>query len=541
MRWRLLSLSALVCLFAAAPAIAAPPDTIRVGGPSSPDDAKVAVVGTSSSAVGRTFRVVTRTGRTVLTGRLTAARGTAAPWRHTARADLSAVRTAGSYTVRVGRLRSRTWLVRPEAQRTPVRTILRYFSTNADGREPSPAHGPSHLHDAVVATGPYAGQHFDLTGGWMDAGDTLKFTQTTAYAAAALQAAARLDPADAAELRATADVGVRWLVKAHPRDDLFIAQVGDERDHQLGFRDPASDDASPEPGIGTRQAYPNMGGDLGGKAALALALAADRATGAARDALLDQARTWYAAGVASGRPAPDLPKPAGGFYVGDTADDALAAGAAALYRSTGEQAYLESALRFLGRTHADGSLSWNRLAGFAAADLCGRLGAPAVSDAAAREIACRALTAQGAAAIGQARSTAFSTPGPFGWGQTGQNASGALATAAGTPEGASVGTAARDWLLGLNPWGASFVAGFGPRSPQRLHHWASLRGRGRPAGGVVGGPAPRADILAQHFGAPKASPFNTPQATYEDNGDDYVTSEPAIDYAAGSILLLAIS
>ena len=70
--------------------------------------------------------------------------------------------------------------------------------------------------------GPLDGQRVDLTGGWMDAGDTLKFTQTTSYTVVALLLAGRLDPADAVPLRASAEVGVRWLLKAHPAPDVFV-------------------------------------------------------------------------------------------------------------------------------------------------------------------------------------------------------------------------------------------------------------------------------------------------------------------------------
>jgi len=35
------------------------------------------------------------------------------------------------------------------------------------------------------------------------------------------------------------------------------------------------------------------------------------------------------------------------------------------------------------------------------------------------------------------------------------------------------------------------------------------------------------------------SPFNSKFASYEDRRADYVTSEPALDYAAATILLLA--
>ena len=108
-----------------------------------------------------------------------------------------------------------------------------------------------------------------------------------------------MDPADAGALSAEADVGVRWLVKAHPAPDLFIAQVGDERDHDRGFRDPADDDASTKPGIGTRFAYPEVGGDLGGKAATALALAYRR-TGDAVAARLREGVVRGGQGVGTG-------------------------------------------------------------------------------------------------------------------------------------------------------------------------------------------------------------------------------------------------
>lgn len=221
-------------------------------------------------------------------------------------------------------------------------------------------------------------------------------------------------------LRAHADVGVRWLLKAHPAAGLFVAQVGDQRDHDLGFRDPAADDGSGTPGIAIRSAYPNIGGDLGGKAALALALAAERAPADVAPSLLGAAREWYAAGAASGGVAPRL---GGDFYDGDTFEDALAAGAAALYRVTGERPYLDDALRYLAAIEPDGRLSWNALAGFAAADLCGALGAPAVADATARDTACAALRAQGRAAVERASANGpFRTPGAFGWGRRARTA-----------------------------------------------------------------------------------------------------------------------
>ncbi len=156
--------------------------------------------------------------------------------------------------MRVGKVISRPWEVRPDASSAPISTILQYFATNTDER--------THLNDGVIASGPKQGKKVNLVGGWIDAGDTLKFTHTIAYATAALVASARMDEADADALLEQADVGVRWLVKAHPEPGLFIAQVGDGRDHELGFRDPATDDGSGLPGIAERPAYPGMGGDI---------------------------------------------------------------------------------------------------------------------------------------------------------------------------------------------------------------------------------------------------------------------------------------
>ena len=206
---------------------AKPAAAIRTGGPSLPGDAKVAL---ALNPKAKGFRVTDASGAVVLTGRLAPRVGSPAPWKRAAAADLSAITTPGTYRVRVGKVISRPWEVRPDASSAPISTILQYFATNTDER--------THLNDGVIASGPKQGKKVNLVGGWMDAGDTLKFTHTIAYATAALVASARMDEADADALLEQADVGVRWLVKAHPEPGLFIAQVGDGRDHEIGFRDP---------------------------------------------------------------------------------------------------------------------------------------------------------------------------------------------------------------------------------------------------------------------------------------------------------------
>ncbi len=143
-------------------------------------------------------------------------------------------------------------------------------------------------------------------------------------------------------------------------------------------------------------------------------------------------------------------------------------------------------------------------ASFAAADICGALGAPPLGTRGDRKFACRRLHQFGAIAVDQARDNAFGMPGFWTWGTTAQNgASGTLAglagCAAGLDGGRAVAAGARDYLFGRNQFGRSFVVGYGPDPPVNPHHWASVFGPSLPTGAVVGGPAPIKAIKGQGF------------------------------------------
>lgn len=552
--------AAAAVLAAAGAAQAAPAPRIQVGGPSSPSEPKVAIVGGPRSLKGDRFTVRDAAGKVVMRGRLQPASGKPAPWDHAFRADLSRITKPGRYRVQVGKLRSRPWSVAEAPESAGIEAILGYFQANRDGTEPSPIHGPAHLNDAVIHPDSpvLPGLPIDMTGGWMDAGDMLHFTQTTAFATALLEASARLAPADAPALTAEADVGLRWLLKAHPAPGVFIAQVGDERDHDLGFRDPTADDASDDLGIGVRFAYPEIGGDLGGKAATALALGYIR-TGNVQ--YLAAARDWYAAGLDAARPARPLkragyPDYAANFYAAPNWKDSMASAAVELYRATClagacDDTYADQFSDFLSDSRQTGPYAAmgavDDFASFGEAEACGAFGGGPELPEDMRALGCRLLKVNGAIATRQAASNAFGMPGYFSWGTTAQNgAAGALAalsTAASggnahrASRGCTTAAGARDYLLGRNPYGAGFVVGYGPRSPEHPHHWGSVFGKGIPAGAVVGGPAPASEIRSQGF--PVRGKLGSSFATYEDRRADYVTSEPAIDYSAASILLLA--
>ncbi len=505
---------------------------VRVGGPSAPGDTKVALVASADDHSDEPFGVLDADDEVVFSGTLEGV-GDWEPWAYVARADFSEVTTAGVYRLRVGDVESEPWEVRADATGEPIATLLEYFAAQRDGNEPSPLHGPAHLNDALLA-----GTPVDLTGGWMDAGDMLHFTETTAYATVVLQLAARVDPANADALNAEADVGIRWLRKAHPAPDVFVGQVGEEVDHDVGFRAPEDDDGSGIDGIAQRVANSSDGASLAGKAAAALALAAARAPVEERDVLMVAAEEWYAAGLASDSAGPELP---GGFYRATTWNDDLALAAVMLHRATNHPWYLVDAMDLLFG-HDIEDASWDDVGALVGAEMCGALGSPPVTDVAGLEGGCAALA--GAAGLAQefADSTPWGTPGPFGWGHTaphaGFGAVVALAERAGLDVDHEIPARARDFLFGANPWGASFVVGFGAEPAQQPHHWAARDGDAQPVGAVVGGPAPMESIAAEGFAVD--GPYDSEEAAYEDSVENYVTSEPTITYTANAILLLAL-
>jgi hypothetical protein len=524
-------LAAYAAVLAAAAGV--PQTVIRVGGPSAPSDPKVAIVASKHGLAGKRFRVLDRKRRVVLRGRLKAVAGSADPWKRAASADFTRVSKPGTYRLKVGKVKSRGWRV---TGASAIPRLLRIYAVNADGAEPNPVFGPAHLKDATVKGGPHDGQHVDLVGGWRDAGDNLKFTITTAESVAYLHLAARLAPAQADRLRQTADVGVRWLLKAHPAADLFIGLVGDERDHDTGFRDPATDDANTQPGVGVRFAYPTVSSSVLGEAAAALALAGQ----------VEPAKQWYAKALQTNAEVEWNDPNLSDFYPEDSYRDDLAFAATALYRATGDPQYLQQAgdqLRAGDENELYGGITVGAPRALVAADLCGGLGAPAAPDPEIKALACADVAKTMDAIRARAAERAFGSPGIYTFGFIQDNtAAGALAAAAEragvATDGRRIAAAARDYLRGRNQWGHSFVVGPRGYESHNPHHSAYLKGK--PAklldGAVVGGPARPEDITGAGLPAAKDR-FAGAGVTYEDRRADFVTSEVGLGYTAPAVLL----
>jgi hypothetical protein len=275
---RLLSAQALGTPGTAAQAAGAGGIVVRVDQVGfAPGTPKTAIVMTRAPLRTRAFRVLDPQGRTVLTG--VPARdggGWNRPWTHTYELDFSAVKAPGVYAIALterGReVRSPAFGVGESDYAILAARAVSFLREQRDGTEVDSsllARMPSHLEDAharVYRTPAYSGEVLsgalrpaggapvNVSGGWADAGDYLKFVETTSFVEDLLLYTLRQHPtalgAAEPQLLAEARHGLSWLGQMWgQRGGVLLYQVGIgggnariEGDHDVRWRLPQHDD-----------------------------------------------------------------------------------------------------------------------------------------------------------------------------------------------------------------------------------------------------------------------------------------------------------
>lgn len=367
--------------------------------------------------------------------------------------------------------------------------------------------------------------------------------------------------------------GIEWLLRLHASRDELYHMVGDDRDHS-GWRLPTDDQSdygwgkgsyrtlyfatgAPQ-GLGAYKSESTGIANIAGRYAAAMALAYQVWRSVPGET--EFARTCLRAG----REVYALGKKQEGVQQGNSfgapyrynemtwADD-MEWGAAELYRATREASFLTDAQRYAREI---GSTSWMgrpttlhyefypfmnaghfRVHGLTGAPLRLR-----------REVA--AFYRRGlddTLAVGQRNPWQIGVP--FIW--CSNNLVVALATQGamfermtGTPEFRRFTTRQRDWLFGVNPWGISMFTGLGIVAPTDVHSPTIQLKRVPVPGGLVDGPVQEAIFLSQKgvalSHADAFAPFQSPEAVYHDDWQDYATNEPTMDGTASAILLMAL-
>ncbi|MFD9732884.1 glycoside hydrolase family 9 protein [Umezawaea sp. NPDC059074] len=530
------------------------------------------------------FRVVAESGTVVLES---APSSTAARWSDAYPAvrvlDLTAVTTPGQYRVEAAGAVSPPFRI-DAAQALfagPVADTARFFVTQHDtahtaDRAADVYAAPRYDPDGKTLLDPAltkVGGPVDVSGGWFDAGDFLKFTHTTSYATAQLLLAQRDSPVHSDAVAAEARYGLDWLGRVWDGSTLY-AQVGIGAgnegvltDHDV-WRRPQDDDAldvapgDPKYHVKHRPVFranepgtpvsPNLAGRVAAAFALSAQVAPDP-TSARRS--LDTAATLFAKADTSGAPlVTAFPRT---FYPETAWQDDLEFAAVELAlagRTLGDPrsadwqtaaarwatAYLDSDTR--------GTLGLADVSALAHADLA------RISDGPLKERLVTDLERQLDEGVSRAAKDPFGAGAVYTEFDSVPHTFGLVITAAlhhsvtGDSRYDAFGTTQRGWALGANAWGSSFVIGIGttfPRCPE--HQGANLTGD-TPTGAVVNGPnaATQFTELNAFEGMKPCTvndfePYDGHDARYVDHVGAWQSVEPAIDFTSTGLLAFALS
>ncbi|MFC0433061.1 glycoside hydrolase family 9 protein [Kutzneria buriramensis] len=607
------TLAAAASVTFAVPAAAATTAQIRVDqvGYATGETKAAYLMGTTSNA-GASFSVVDSTGKSVLTGKVGASTGN---WSTAYSAvypiDISGLQTAGTYQIKVGGTVSPKFQVDSAAALySPIADdVVKFFQVQRDGDNVIPGvlnRKPSHLADktaSVYAVPTFTGDDtitskmtktgvtVDASGGWFDAGDFLKFTETTSYAVTNLLLSERAR--GSASLTTEARYGLDFLGKMwDAKNGVLYAQVGVgggsskenfDGDHDV-WRLPEADDAlNVKPGdadyyvkfrpvFAANKAGAKISPNLAGRVAAAFAVAAQNLAATdktkAQQYLSTAAAIYALADTSGGSIVSAYPH---GYYPESSYLDDLELGATELSlagtalgdsRATGwatdagkyASSYLASSDK--------GTLNVYDTSAEAHADLVKVLRSPNAPKLAVTEAQLTGdLARQLSDGVAEAAKSPFRTGASVTDFDVASHSFGFVATAllygqlTGKHDYDAFATQQRDFTLGSNAWGTSLVVGVGSTFPDCMQHQVanlagSLTGGTKVAvGAVVNGPNNASlfksiDSLpdgGKKCGITSYKTYDSTTSRYMDDARTWQSSEPAIDFTSTAALAFSLT
>lgn len=439
--------------------------------------------------------------------------------------------------------RSPEFRIHESAYDSIVDSLLLFFKVQRCGFTDPLLHEPCHYFDAtsVILDSARLDEQLDVTGGWHDAGDYTKFLNTTAYATYTLLLAYQLNPIkfttdadqnEIADILDEAKIGLDWLLKLIYKDTQFIVQIQDLRDHDQGWRLPENDRL-----LSDRPAFVGIGKNLIGIYSATMALAyriwSNIPGGYAfAENCLTSAENMYSIH----NDVPDVDKSGTGAYQDSKFEGKMALAAIELYLATRRENYLNEAKTFAEAAGSDYWWSWGDINSYAHYRI-------AKIDTSFRKY----LRDNLVFFQKQMNQHTFGEATRDTWGSNSTILGVALQAIlwkdlTGETTFDTLAVIQRDYILGRNQWGVSFIYNIGTTFSRNFHSQVAWFNGNRLPGAVAAGSISRAKLA--EYNLPFESPdrfekFQTNAAVYRDDRMDYVTNEPTITANATAVFVMS--
>ncbi len=392
--------------------------------------------------------------------------------------------------------------------------------------------------------GPDFRSSLDLTGGWHDAGDYLKFSLTIAWSAYVLLKGFETfpdvypdqdsqnysgNPNGIPDILDEVKIASDYLLKCHPDETTMIARVGGPQDHDFWVTSPYQSTLPVSQGGGKRPVCADAKADICGISAAALALMSKMYRSfneVYADSCFDYALSLYR--LAEKNPgATDAPDD---FYQKSSWKDDMLCGAIELYKVTETDSLWEDSKywnSFKGRTWwcPDWSNHWD----------LGRHSLVKAGDQGALEDWKEDV--EGYISRVSNDTYIFGLAYFAEWGSLRCALNAAFSSAllfdiTGNTKYRDFTISQVEYAMGINEYNRSFIVGWGKNPPSHPHH---ANAYGYEALDWDLSKKPRYTLFGAMVGGPTTGSYDPTSPGYEDDIYDYVGNEVTIDYNAGLV------
>ncbi len=510
-----------------------------------PTASKSAIVLSKISLAGRKYNIINaRNQEVVLTGAVSASEGTYAKYAYTYVIEFSKLRKEGMYLVSIDDYNSPEFEIGDNVYAGIADSLLMFFKVQRCGYTNPHLHEICHKADAayLIDGSTRIDTALDLTGGWHDAGDFVKFLSTTAYSAYTMMLAYEMNPKiysfdtdsnNVPDVLEEVKVGLDWLLRCNYENSKLVTQVQDMRDHDVGWRMPEKDSLEYDrPGL--LGAGKNLIGIYSATLAFASRLWRDKfSADDFADKCLTTAENYYSIY----KFVPDIDSSTTGVYQDNSFEGKMALAAVELYKTTNRKELLEQAKAFADEAGPDYWWSYGEISDFAFYRLA-EFDAKYIEFI---EISLKHFTQR-------SKQNLFKESVDFYWGSNNTMLGVAIKSIlwsklTGKDNYKVLAGDQINYVLGENPWGISFISQAGSFSAKKLHHQISKLLDIPLPGGFAAGPVKK-EILKSYKipyeDGDEFSNFQTDEAYYRDDYVDYITNEPTIIANATGIFVFGL-